>query len=222
MTRLCGINRATSSCGNQLPPQRDSHRVLHCGPRWTDRSALHPPLARRGPADRIGHRLGCSDSRRRLRLRGRFWPHPGIQFSHRSEILARSDWRLFLCYLGVRTFFSIPGKPTAEPCRNGNGYGWLPAYFSTLLLTLTNPMTILSFVFVFAAFGVGTSPNYWAATALVAGVFVGSALWWLLLSTGVGLFRSRIDLTWMRAINRLSGLVILAFGLYSLSMQLFR
>jgi arginine exporter protein ArgO len=55
----------------------------------------------------------------------------------------------------------------------------------------------------------------------VAGVFVGSAVWWLLLSSGVALFRSRVDASWMRAINRLSGGVILALGLYAL-LTLFR
>jgi threonine/homoserine/homoserine lactone efflux protein len=96
------------------------------------------------------------------------------------------------------------------------------AYSSTLVLTLTNPMTILSFVAVFAAFGLGASCDYTSATILVAGVFFGSALWWLLLSSGMGAFRSRLGSTWMQAVNRLSGCIIFAFGLYSLSTLLFR
>jgi threonine/homoserine/homoserine lactone efflux protein len=120
---------------------------------------------------------------------------------------------LFLCYLGLRTFLSKPAERAAEV----QGNGWFPAYLSTLLLTLTNPMTILSFVAVFAGFGLGASPNYWAASALVSGVFIGSALWWLLLSHGVGLLRSKVSAVWMRNVNRLSGAIILAFGLYSLA-----
>jgi hypothetical protein len=83
-------------------------------------------------------------------------------------------------------------------------------------------MTILSFVAVFAGFGLGASPDYFSASALVAGVFIGSALWWLLLSGGVALFRSRLSAGWMQAVNRLSGALILGFGLYSLSATLFR
>jgi threonine/homoserine/homoserine lactone efflux protein len=120
---------------------------------------------------------------------------------------------LFLCYLGVRTFISQPPEMAARS-RDG---GLISAYLSTLFLTLTNPMTILSFVAVFAGFGLGGSPDYFSASALVAGVFIGSALWWLLLSSGVALFRSQISAGWMKAINRLSGSVILAFGLYALS-----
>jgi threonine/homoserine/homoserine lactone efflux protein len=124
---------------------------------------------------------------------------------------------LFLCYLGIRTFLSKPSQKPAEV----RGGGLLSAYLSTFFLTLTNPMTILSFVAVFAGFGLGASPDYLSASVLVAGVFVGSALWWLLLSSGVALFRARVTDGWMQAINRLSGGMILAFGLYAL-LTLFR
>ena len=125
---------------------------------------------------------------------------------------------LFLCYLGVRTFISSPASRVAE----NRGGGLVSAYLSTLFLTLTNPMTILSFAAVFAGFGLGASPDYPAAGLLVAGVFIGSALWWLLLSSGVALFQSRVGSGWMQAINRLSGCVIFAFGIYSLSTLWFR
>jgi len=125
---------------------------------------------------------------------------------------------LFLCYLGVRTFISTPAEQTAEV----QSSGVFPAYVTTLLLTLANPMTILSFVAVFAGFGLGASPDYFSASTLVAGVFIGSALWWLFLSSGVALLRSAISSGWMRIVNRLSGSIILAFGLYSLSAPLFR
>jgi len=125
---------------------------------------------------------------------------------------------LFLCYLGIRTFISTPAVKTAE-IRSG---GLFPAYGTTLFLTLTNPMTILSFAAVFAGFGLAASPDCFSASTLVAGVFVGSAFWWLILSSGVSLFRSAVSSGWMRIVNRLSGSIILAFGLYSLSAPLFR
>ena len=125
---------------------------------------------------------------------------------------------LFLCYLGVRTFLSRPSEKAAE----AEGVGLLAAYLSTFLLTLTNPMTILSFVAVFAGLGLGNSPDYLTASMMVMGVFVGSALWWLMLSGGVGAFRSRLNSDWMRVVNRVSGVIILAFGLYALSTVLVR
>jgi threonine/homoserine/homoserine lactone efflux protein len=59
----------------------------------------------------------------------------------------------FLCYLGLRTWLSKPAEKPAE----ARGSGLASAYSSTLLLTLTNPTTILSFVAVFAGFGLGVA-----------------------------------------------------------------
>jgi threonine/homoserine/homoserine lactone efflux protein len=119
----------------------------------------------------------------------------------------------FLCYLGVCTFLSRPAQESSNVKRGG----WFTTYFSTVLLTLANPATILSFVAAFAGFGVGASADYQTAGSLVLGVFLGSALWWLILSGGVGLLRSRMKSSWMQAINRFSGGVLFAFGLYALS-----
>jgi threonine/homoserine/homoserine lactone efflux protein len=118
----------------------------------------------------------------------------------------------FLCYLGVRTLMS---RPAAEPAQ-AQGASLAAAYASTLFLTLANPATILSFVVIFAAFGLGARVDYGAASSLVLGVFLGSALWWLLLSGGVGMVRSRVNAAWMLAVNRVSGAVLLAFGAYAL------
>jgi threonine/homoserine/homoserine lactone efflux protein len=86
------------------------------------------------------------------------------------------------------------------------------------VLTLTNPLTILSFAAVFAGLGVGTtSGDYLSATVLVLGVFLGSALWWLALSTVVSLLRSRVSPRMLRWVNRVSGLIILGFGLAALA-----
>jgi len=135
----------------------------------------------------------------------------GFLLAHVS--LLRVGGGAALCYLGVRTFLSAPAQREAQVKADGLA----SAYFSTLVLTLANPLTILSFVAIFAGFGLTASPSYGAAAVLVAGVFVGSALWWLFLSTSVALMRHRISDSWMRAINRLSGGGIVAFGLYSLS-----
>jgi len=115
----------------------------------------------------------------------------------------------FLLFLGVRTFLTPSGEKSAEV----KATGLLGAFGSTFLLTLTNPMTILSFAAVFAALGLGTAhPEPLAAASLVLGVFLGSGLWWLTLSAGVGLFRDRIDARGLRWVNRFSGAVIFAFG----------
>jgi threonine/homoserine/homoserine lactone efflux protein len=122
---------------------------------------------------------------------------------------------VFLLYLGARTLSSRP----AEEAAAAGGRGLVAAYLSTLVLTLTNPLTILSFAAIFAGLGagsLGTGGNYGAALTLVAGVFLGSALWWFLLSGGVSLFRARLDNRALRWVNVVSGALIVGFGTFAL------
>ncbi|MGA7730084.1 MAG: LysE family transporter [Chloroflexia bacterium] len=122
---------------------------------------------------------------------------------------------LFLLYLGVRTFISMP--PTTPTANDKGRLGLASAYLSTLALTLTNPATILSFAVVFAGLGLASgSGDYLAAILLVIGVFIGSALWWLLLSGGISLVRDRFTLRALSWVNRSSGILITAFGIIAL------
>ena len=144
---------------------------------------------------------------------------------------------LFLCALGAKTFFA---KPAATAARM-TGKGLAQAYLTTVVLTLTNPATILSFAAVFAGAGLGQHGTGTAeALALVSGVFLGSAGWWLALSRFVAHWRLRypdfaalapnqvggavvagvtlgVAARIFRRVTRVSGLLLLAFGLAALA-----
>ena len=120
----------------------------------------------------------------------------------------------FLCYLGIKTFLAKP----ADKAAIAKGQGPWAAYFSTVFLTLTNPATILSFIAVFAGLGLAnTGGDFWAAGILVLGVFIGSALWWVVLSSVISLTRSRISPQTLQWLNRISGLILLIFGIIALN-----
>lgn len=116
----------------------------------------------------------------------------------------------FLLYLGVKTFLE---KPADKPANASQG-GLLSMYTSTFFLTLTNPMTILSFAAIFAGTMLGKTTG--SPLVMVSGVFAGSAAWWLTLSFGVGILRDRLTQTHMAWINRISGTIIFVFGIYAL------
>jgi threonine/homoserine/homoserine lactone efflux protein len=121
---------------------------------------------------------------------------------------------LFLCYLGVKTLLARPAQQAAAV----PGRGLWQTYASTLFLTLTNPMTILSFAAIFAGLGLGgTYGDYASAAMLVLGVFLGSAAWWLLLSSSVGAFRTKFPAAGLLWVNRVSGVIILGFGVVALA-----
>ncbi len=121
---------------------------------------------------------------------------------------------VFLCYLGLKTLLAKP----AERAATDRGKGLAGAYASAFFLTLTNPMTILSFAAIFAGLGVvSTSGTLVSAGSMVLGVFIGSATWWLILSGGVGVFRERLNLAGLRWVNGISGAILAGFGVYVLA-----
>ena len=115
----------------------------------------------------------------------------------------------FLLGLAWRTWHSAPAKRAATPAA---GRGLAHSFAGTFALTLSNPATVLSFVAVFGTLGARlqvTSP--WV---MVAGVLLGSALWWLLLSVGVARVRTRFDARAMAWVNRVSALLLAGFALW--------
>ncbi len=113
---------------------------------------------------------------------------------------------LFLGYMAIKTMLSRPATEGA----NAQADNLWAMYASTLFLTLTNPLTILSFATVFA--GLGITAYGWDSIWLVVGVTVGSALWWLLLCGSVSLLRERVQ-AYSLWINRISGVIILGFAI---------
>lgn len=122
----------------------------------------------------------------------------------------------FLLWLGGKALLARPialeDSPNGAPSRS-----LAAAFLSTLTLTLANPPTILAFAAIFAGLGLAANANYAAAGLVVAGVFLGSAAWWVILVAGAGWLRSRIRPALIRAVNVASGVSILAFGGWQLA-----
>lgn len=96
-------------------------------------------------------------------------------------------------------------------------------FATTFGLTLSNPLTIISFIGIFAALGpaaaagsAGASGGWLTVVPMVTGVFVGSAAWWLCLSGATSALGKKMPMSFVHAIARLSALVIAGFGLVQL------
>lgn len=129
-----------------------------------------------------------------------------------NEFWFRLIGGLVLCVMAVKTVFSGPAEMRA-PSSNG----LLGDFLSALVVTGTNPITVVAFGVVFTTIGVATAGEKldWAE-ALIAGVFVGSALWWATLTGIATLFRSALNGSGLRWINRISAGVILLCGILML------
>lgn len=128
--------------------------------------------------------------------------------------------QLWLGLIGGSYLLWLAWQTARRPSVKG-GSGHLPAgtlrrhVSGTFLLTLSNPTTILAFMAVFGALAGGASiPSPWV---MVLGVFLGSALWWLILSTGVAWLRDRFDERWQKAVNLGSAVMLAAIGAWQLA-----
>lgn len=119
----------------------------------------------------------------------------------------------FLLWLAWSTARATPHDPASTPQRRG---GLAGAYLSILGLTLTNPMTILSFAALFAGLGIAGG-DLAGSTVLTVGVLLGSGAWWLLLTSIVSVVRGRITTAWIRRVNVASGVVIGVFAVVAIA-----
>jgi threonine/homoserine/homoserine lactone efflux protein len=140
-----------------------------------------------------------------LTLISNFIESPAVQ------VVVRLFGGLYLCFLAVTILRSVPSSEAANaPARNLFG-----AYASTFVLTITNPATIVLYTGVFATLNVATG-DYGTALLVALGVFSGSLVWWVFLSLVVGWLRTRVNAPMLRAINVVSGLVLLGIGLFAI------
>jgi threonine/homoserine/homoserine lactone efflux protein len=138
-----------------------------------------------------------------------------IAWLMREEHTIRSYGGILLIGIGIWYYFRQPRA--LDRATNGNSEK--TDAVSTFFLTLTNPTTVLSFLAVLAVLGLGRQRAWWLTLLVVAGVFCGSMLWWILLTGVVNRLRDRFDdraLLWM---NRVGGLAIGAFGVITLVLR---
>jgi threonine/homoserine/homoserine lactone efflux protein len=122
---------------------------------------------------------------------------------------------VFLLWLGFKALLAAP--PAAGAAQAGEPAGSHAAAFaSTLGLTLANPPTILAFAAIFASLGLTSSADWGAAALVVAGVFLGSAAWWVILAAAAGRLHERLSARFLRGINVVSGLALIAFAAWQL------
>jgi threonine/homoserine/homoserine lactone efflux protein len=138
-----------------------------------------------------------------------------ILFLLHEEFWIRLFGGTLLIALGIRYYFKKPqsledGKQTESAHSD---------YISALLLNLTNPTTVLSFLAVLAALGMGQHRSWWLKLLLVAGIFCGAMIWWLAVVFAGSHFRGRFDDRAMLWMNRIAGLAIGGFGIVTLALS---
>jgi threonine/homoserine/homoserine lactone efflux protein len=132
-----------------------------------------------------------------------------VQFLIREEFWIRLLGGILLMVIGVVYYCKPPRSLEAGEDNSSANSDFVSAF----LLNVTNPTTVLSFLAVLAALGLGRQRPLWQTSFLVAGIFCGSMTWWIILVSAVNLLRSRITDRAMLWMNRVAGIAIGGFGL---------
>jgi len=131
-----------------------------------------------------------------------------IQFLKRELFWIRVIGGILLVVIGILYFFKAPQQMNGN--KRSDAHSDL---VSTLLLTLTNPTTVLSFLAVLAGLGLGNETPGWRTLLLVGGILCGSMLWWIVLTEVVFRLRDRFNQRKIAWMNRIGGIAIGAFGI---------
>ncbi|HEY2445448.1 MAG TPA: LysE family transporter [Rhizomicrobium sp.] len=134
-----------------------------------------------------------------------------------SQALQLAGGALLLGF-GIHTYIADPlhGKDVGSGAeRSPRNSTLVRAFASTFAISITNPATLFAFAALFTGFGgiiAGAKASLAQAAFVVAGVWCGSALWWLTVTTVVGFLHARIDARVMRIITHVAGIIVIVFG----------
>lgn len=132
---------------------------------------------------------------------------------------------IVLLVLAARTVFGSGRKRADKPVKRSDNenenrvvtQSLVKDFASTFMLAVTNPITLIAFAGLLATLGItDAGASVGNASLLVAGVFLGSAGWWLAVSTTAGVFRPFVDGTYQIWMNRVSAGILFIFGVYAL------
>ncbi len=114
---------------------------------------------------------------------------------------------VILISMGLKIYNTNPAEQLRRQKRNTKTL--IQDFFSTFFITIANPLAIFLFLAFFAGLGVvAKEQTMFDQLALILGVFLGAATWWLILTSLISLFRSKINLRRLYWINKIAGGVI--------------
>lgn len=132
-------------------------------------------------------------------------------FIVKEQVMLRIVGGAILVGLGIIGFYS---KAKEKEKKKDTAITIIEHFFSAVILTGTNPLSAITFFVAFAGIGpkIGIGGGEFIGTSLVIGVFVGSCIWWLLLTHIADVFGHKIKHEHLASINKWFGAIIAVLG----------
>lgn len=140
-------------------------------------------------------------------------------FMEVNKLIIRLIGGVIVILLGLRISLSNPVKKFRQ--QNLQKKTYIGDAISGFIITLTNPVVIIVFGAVFAGLGLNETSNNKEIIFTIAGIFIGATLWWTSLTFLVNIFKHKINLRKMFWINRITGILVIVFGVAIILATLF-
>ncbi len=136
-----------------------------------------------------------------------------ITFIEEKVTLFRILGGLFVIFIGVKIFREDPVSSYRDTGRDV-GVGFVDNYLTTLLMVLSNPMTLLAYIAIFAGINYPTGIHFLEGPGItVMGIVIAAFIWWFSLTYYLDKFRTRVRLRFIFWFQKLAGILIILFGL---------
>jgi threonine/homoserine/homoserine lactone efflux protein len=142
-----------------------------------------------------------------------------INFFQKQQLYLMLGGGVTLVVLGLYLFFSNPANQVRQPKKSTN---LVSDFFSVFFLTISNPITIIFFGAFFASLDILEDGSFDKTLLVITGIFSGCLLWWFTLTTLVNMFRRKFHLRRLWYMNRITSIIIVAFGVITIASIFFR
>lgn len=143
-----------------------------------------------------------------------------INFIEARQTIIQFIGSIIVVFVAFKIFYTNPAVQLRKH-RNKKGNP-LEEVISIFVVTISNPAVFFAFLAMFAAFQViNTSAGYIGTITTISGIFVGSMLWWYILSAVINHFRNKIRLKNLWWLNKIMGIIVFLCGLLALADVLF-
>lgn len=133
-----------------------------------------------------------------------------VHFIEERQFIFHLIGSIVIILLGINIFLSNPIKKFRFRKTENTKYKW--HFFSSLLISLTNPFILFAFLAVFTTLNLLDKNSFVPAITIIFGIFAGATTSWFILSSVVNRFRAKFRLRRIFWMNKVAGFVILIFG----------
>lgn len=137
-----------------------------------------------------------------------------VDFIELHRIIIQTIGSIIVVGFGIFIFRSTPS--TQPKLNSGNNLNFLKDFFSSFVLTLSNPLILFILIALFSRMSfLEGKTTIWQDLTGILSILSGATLWWLTLTFLVSRFKYMFNVRGLKYLNRILGIIIIILGIIS-------